>query len=139
MRATTLELIIAMNDENEKELARLIDIRKLKLAEETENTNLILLQKKVQAVLSTYKSQTTGLNKFVTRQSSESTAAIAEMTPLAASANMEDKKRLKSLVEFLLKKPGATSPPAPGKVTRPLNQPSRLFDLLGPAYKSVYQ
>jgi hypothetical protein len=139
MRATTLELMIAMNDENEKELARLIDIRKLKLEEENENTNLILLQKNIQGALAAYKNQTTGFNKFITKQSSESTAAIAEMLPLVASVSVEDRKRLKHLVEFLLRKPGAISPPAPSKVARPLNQPSRLFDLLGPAYKAVYQ
>ena len=138
-RATTLELMIAMNDENEKDLARLIDIRKLKLEEENENANLILLQRNIQSVLAIYKSQTSGFNKLITKQSSESTAAIAEMAPLAASVTVEDRNRLKQLVEFLLRKPGAVSPPVQSKVARPLNQPSRLFDLLGPAYKSVYR
>ena len=125
-------MMVLMNNEIEREAARLIDIRAMKETLEQELAKLRVLQQQVQKVLATYRDQTTGFNSLVTRQSGESTAAIAALTPLAASASRDALKKLRKLVESLLKKPGATPPP--GTVTVPLKQPSRLYDLLNPAY-----
>ena len=94
------------------------------------------LQRQVQQALATYRAQTSGVHSLVTRQSAESTAAIIVLTPLATSGVFEDLTKLRRVVEYLLRKPGAVSPP-PGTVHMPLKQRSRLNDLLTTAYNAA--
>jgi hypothetical protein len=94
---------------------------------------LKVLQKNVKQALATYRDQTTGFKSLVTRQSTESTAAIAELTSLVSSTSVQDLSKLQATVEYLLKKP-VTDAAAVNRSLAPLKQPSRLFDLLNPAY-----
>jgi hypothetical protein len=87
----------------------------------------------VKQALATYRDQTTGFKSLVTRQSTESTAAIAELTSLVSSTSVQDLSKLQATVEYLLKKP-VTDAAAVNRSLAPLKQPSRLFDLLNPAY-----
>ncbi|MFM8464143.1 MAG: hypothetical protein ACKOA0_08610, partial [Burkholderiaceae bacterium] len=96
---------------------------------------LRVLQQKVKQVLATYRDQTTGFKSMITRQSKESTDAIAALTPLVSSTSVQDMSLLQGLVEYLLKKPLSDSAPMMNKLV-PLKQPSRLYDLLHPAYMS---
>ena len=96
---------------------------------------LRVLQQKVKQALATYRDQTTGFKSMITRQSKESTEAIAALTPLLSSSSAQDMSTLQGLVEFLLKKPITDEDFARPRLT-PLKQPSRLYDLLHPAYMS---
>jgi hypothetical protein len=132
-QATMLEMMVMVNDENEREAARLIDIRAMKEAQQQDLIRLQALQQRVKKVLDTYHEQTSGFSGMFTRQSNESTAATQALKPLAESKNPEEMKKLEALVKYLLKKQGAATSPV-NTVTQPLKQPSRLFDLLNPAY-----
>jgi uncharacterized sporulation protein YeaH/YhbH (DUF444 family) len=94
---------------------------------------LRVLQQKVKQALATYRDQTTGFKSMITRQSKESTEAIAALTPLVSSSSAQDMSKLQGLVEFLLKKPITDEDFARPNLSR-LKQPSRLYDLLHPAY-----
>lgn len=134
---TPFEKLMFESDAYEVAVVKLLEPQLVKSLADPHSEKLGLLQERVKSVLTTYKSQTTGFNKLVTRQSKESTAAIAALTPLVNSLAIKDKENLKGLVEFLLKKPGSTVPSA-APMMKPLNQPSRLYSLLEPAYSSVY-
>ncbi|MFM7633366.1 MAG: hypothetical protein ACKO65_08445 [Betaproteobacteria bacterium] len=97
---------------------------------------LRVLQQKVKQALATYRDQTTGFKSMITRQSKESTDAIAALTPLVSSSSVQDMYALQGLVEFLLKKPTTDEDFVRPRLTR-LKQPSRLYDLLHPAYLSA--
>lgn len=101
--------------------------------QEKNQAKLRALQQKVKQVLATYRDQTTGFKSLITRQSTESTAAIAELTSLVSSTSVQDLSKLQATVEYLLKKP-VTDIAAVNRSLAPLKQPSRLFDLLNPAY-----
>jgi hypothetical protein len=101
--------------------------------QEKNQAKLRALQQKVKQALATYRDQTTGFKSLVTRQSTESTAAIAELTSLVSSTSVQDLSKLQATVEYLLKKP-VTDAAAVNRSLAPLKQPSRLFDLLNPAY-----
>lgn len=101
--------------------------------QEKNQAKLRALQQKVKQVLATYRDQTTGFKSLVTRQSTESTSAIAELTSLVSSTSVQDLSKLQATVEYLLKKP-VTDAAAVNRSLAPLKQPSRLFDLLNPAY-----
>jgi len=96
---------------------------------------LRVLQQKVKQALATYRDQTTGFKSMITRQSKESTEAIAALTPLVSSSSAQDMSKLQGLVEFLLKKPITDEDFVRPSLSR-LKQPSRLYDLLHPAYMS---
>ena len=132
-QATMLEMMVLANEENEREAARLIDIRAMKETQQLELAKLQSLQERVREVLNTYNDQTSGFSGMFTRQSSESTAAIQALKPFSVSKNPEDLKKMDSLVKYLLQRPGATSSPV-NTVKQPLKRPSRLYDLLNPVY-----
>lgn len=94
---------------------------------------LRVLQKNVKQALATYRDQTTGFKSMITRQSKESTDAIAELTSLTSSTSVQDLSKLQTTVEYLLKKP-ITDGASVNRLLAPLKQPSRLYDLLHPAY-----
>jgi hypothetical protein len=94
---------------------------------------LKVLQKNVKQALATYRDQTTGFKSMITRQSTESTDAIAELTSLTSSTSVQDLSKLQTTVEYLLKKP-ITDGASVNRLLAPLKQPSRLYDLLHPAY-----
>ena len=97
---------------------------------------LRVLQKNVKQALATYRDQTTGFKSMITRQSKESTDAIAELTSLTSSTSVQDLSKLQTTVEYLLKKP-ITDGASVNRLLAPLKQPSRLYDLLHPAYLAM--
>jgi hypothetical protein len=97
---------------------------------------LRVLQKNVKQALATYRDQTTGFKSMITRQSKESTDAIAELTSLTSSTSVQDLSKLQATVEYLLRKP-ITDGASVNRLLAPLKQPSRLYDLLHPAYLAM--
>jgi hypothetical protein len=116
-------------------MAALIDIRAMREQREAEITRNKALASRVQTVLETYKSQTSGFRALITSQSDESTAAIAAMNSLITAQTYGDLNKFRRLVEYLLKL-SSRLPEGLNPSLRQLKNPSRLHGLLSPAYQS---
>lgn len=130
-----LEIMQIANMELEREMAALIDIRAMEADRQAEIRRNKALAARVQTVLDTYKSQTSGFRSLITSQSDESTAAISALNSLINSTSYADLLRFRKLVEYLLKV-SAKVPQGLSPALKPLKDPSRLHGLLKPAYQS---
>jgi hypothetical protein len=134
-KLSLLEIMLLANMELEREMAALIDIRAMREQREAEITRNKALAARVQTVLETYKSQTSGFRALITSQSDESTAAIAAMNSLITAQTYGDLNKFRQLVEYLLKV-SSRLPEGLNPSLRQLKNPSRLHGLLSPAYQS---
>jgi hypothetical protein len=141
-KLSLLEMIHHANMELESEMARLINIRAMREDRENEsrrNKALAVRDKalavRVQSVLETYKSQTSGFRSLITSQSDESTAAITAMNSLVNATSDAELTRFRNLVEYLLKI-STKVPQGMNSGLKQLKDPSRLHGLLNRAYQS---
>lgn len=135
-KASILETMLLANMELEREMAALIDIRAMREQREAEINLNKALARSVKNALNTYKDQTTGFRALITSQSDESTAAISAMNSIVNSQNATDLRKLRRLVEYLLKI-NSKVPEGFHPGMRQLKNPSRLHGLLNSAYQSV--
>jgi|688.fasta_scaffold206510_1 hypothetical protein len=134
-KLSLLEMMHHANMELESEMARLINIRAMREDRENESRRNKALAVRVQSVLETYKSQTSGFRSLITSQSDESTAAITAMNSLVNATSDAELTRFRNLVEYLLKI-STKVPQGMNSGLKQLKDPSRLHGLLNRAYQS---
>jgi hypothetical protein len=133
-KLSLLEIMQLANMELEREMAALIDIRAMEEDRQNEIRRNKALAVRVQSVLETYKSQTSGFRSLITSQSDESTAAIAALNSLISATSYTDLFQFRNLVEYLLKVRNKV-PQGLNPGLKQLKDPSRLHGLLNPAYQ----
>ena len=133
-KLSLLEIMQLANMELEREMAALIDIRAMEEDRQNEIRRNKALAVRVQSVLETYKSQTSGFRSLITSQSDESTAAIAALNSLISATSYADLFQFRNLVEYLLKVRNKV-PQGLNPGLKQLKDPSRLHGLLNPAYQ----
>jgi hypothetical protein len=134
-KLSLLEIMQLANMELEREMAALIDIRAMEEDRQNEIRRNKALAVRVQTVLETYKSQTSGFRSLITSQSDESTAAIAALNSLISATSYTDLMQFRKLVEYLLKV-SSKVPQGMNSGLKQLKDPSRLHGLLNPAYQN---
>jgi len=134
-KLSLLEIMQLANMELEREMAALIDIRAMEEDRQNEIRRNKALAVRVQTVLETYKSQTSGFRSLITSQSDESTAAIAALNSLISATSYTDLMQFRKLVEYLLKV-SSKVPQGMNSSLKQLKDPSRLHGLLNPAYQN---
>jgi hypothetical protein len=134
-KLSLLEIMQLANMELEREMAALINIRAMEEDRQNEIRRNKALAVRVQTVLETYKSQTSGFRSLITSQSDESTAAIAALNSLISATSYTDLMQFRKLVEYLLKV-SSKVPQGMNSGLKQLKDPSRLHGLLNPAYQN---
>jgi hypothetical protein len=134
-KLSLLEIMQLANMELEREMAALINIRAMEEDRQNEIRRNKALAVRVQTVLETYKSQTSGFRSLITSQSDESTAAIAALNSLISATSYSDLMQFRKLVEYLLKV-SSKVPQGMNSGLKQLKDPSRLHGLLNPAYQN---